>query len=243
MKLFSELNTDTNYASQYIDILTDITISNKYTHWYICIIQNAISRGTIDSYTENHHILPKCFQRGGEKDKNNLVKLTGREHFLCHMLLVKMVSDKNLKLKLSCAALRMAFTNGVDRYKITALQYETVKKQMSENKTGSVGNKWTDSQKEKLKSRIPHNKGTPMSEEAKENLRNKRKLQKMLPRSPETKEKLRLAFLGKIRSEETKLKMKLNRKTTCKGTKWYNNGIQNKRSKTNLGDGWSLGKI
>ena len=36
-------------------------------------------------YYENHHIIPKCL--GGTNDKENLVLLTGREHYICHKLL------------------------------------------------------------------------------------------------------------------------------------------------------------
>lgn len=36
-------------------------------------------------YYEKHHILPKCL--GGTNDKENLVLLTAREHYICHKLL------------------------------------------------------------------------------------------------------------------------------------------------------------
>lgn len=38
-------------------------------------------------YTETHHIIPVSF--GGDNSKSNLVKLTAREHFICHFLLLK----------------------------------------------------------------------------------------------------------------------------------------------------------
>ncbi|AUE23129.1 homing endonuclease [Citrobacter phage CF1 ERZ-2017] len=38
-------------------------------------------------YTENHHIIPKCM--GGSDDKENLVALSAREHFVAHLLLCK----------------------------------------------------------------------------------------------------------------------------------------------------------
>lgn len=38
-------------------------------------------------YTENHHILPRSM--GGNNDESNLVKLTGREHWIAHLLLWK----------------------------------------------------------------------------------------------------------------------------------------------------------
>lgn len=38
-------------------------------------------------YFETHHIVPKSL--GGTDDKNNLVNLTAREHYIAHLLLVK----------------------------------------------------------------------------------------------------------------------------------------------------------
>ena len=44
-----------------------------------------------EGYTENHHILPKCL--GGLKTPENMVRLTAREHFIAHLLLVKKNPD------------------------------------------------------------------------------------------------------------------------------------------------------
>jgi len=63
-------------------------IKNKYINWYFNIITVARDR-IISEYTENHHIIPKCL--GGDNSKENLIKLTAREHFICHWLLTKMV--------------------------------------------------------------------------------------------------------------------------------------------------------
>ena len=38
-------------------------------------------------YTEIHHIIPSCL--GGSDDPSNLLRLTGREHFVAHRLLAK----------------------------------------------------------------------------------------------------------------------------------------------------------
>lgn len=57
-------------------------------------------------YFEKHHILPKSL--GGSNDKNNLVKLTAREHFICHWLLVKIYDvGTNERYKMICAFWRM----------------------------------------------------------------------------------------------------------------------------------------
>lgn len=59
---------------------------NKYKRWYYQIINQSINR-PITEYTEEHHILPKSL--GGDDSVSNIVKLTAREHFICHWLLTK----------------------------------------------------------------------------------------------------------------------------------------------------------
>lgn len=44
-------------------------------------------------YTENHHVIPRCL--GGTDEKENLVRLTAREHFLAHRLLLKIHPDSH----------------------------------------------------------------------------------------------------------------------------------------------------
>jgi hypothetical protein len=82
-----------------------IFIDNKYHRWYYNIVTCAQSRNLPKTiYTEKHHIIPRCL--GGSDDKSNLVKLTAREHFVCHLLLTKMV-DGHEKYKLAFAARMM----------------------------------------------------------------------------------------------------------------------------------------
>lgn len=56
-------------------------------------------------YYEKHHILPRCL--GGSNSKDNLVLLTAEEHWLAHLLLVKMYPG-NSKLIYACQAMSMA---------------------------------------------------------------------------------------------------------------------------------------
>ena len=57
----------------------------NYKRHYELLIDKAKNR-TLDGYKERHHIIPKSF--GGTDDKENLVDLTAREHFIAHLLLV-----------------------------------------------------------------------------------------------------------------------------------------------------------
>ena len=66
-----------------------------YKFVYENIIEKAKNRTEELEYYEKHHILPKSL--GGSNDENNLVKLTAREHFICHWLLVKMYQKGSLQ--------------------------------------------------------------------------------------------------------------------------------------------------
>ena len=64
--------------------------NSKYYKLYSTIISIAQTRNLEKQY-ELHHIIPgSC---GGDKSKNNTVKLTLREHFICHLLLTKSCVD------------------------------------------------------------------------------------------------------------------------------------------------------
>lgn len=58
----------------------------NYKRIYDRIIENR-KQNLIERYVEKHHIIPRSL--GGSNEKDNLVKLTAREHFICHYLLAK----------------------------------------------------------------------------------------------------------------------------------------------------------
>jgi len=61
----------------------------KYSRWYYNLIVKARARTlSKETYTEKHHVIPKSF--GGTDKKDNLVRLTAREHFIAHAILWKM---------------------------------------------------------------------------------------------------------------------------------------------------------
>ena len=63
-------------------------LNNKYTKWYNNIITKAEQKVNRNGYHEKHHIIPKSI--GGSNDESNLIYLTAKEHFVCHLLLTKM---------------------------------------------------------------------------------------------------------------------------------------------------------
>lgn len=82
-------------------------LNNKYTNWYYSIINSVKSkqRNYNSDVYEKHHIIPRSL--GGIDNEENIIILTFREHFLCHLLLTKMTSGKN-KTKM-CFALHCFF--------------------------------------------------------------------------------------------------------------------------------------
>jgi len=188
-----------------------IFINNKYTKFYYNIIEHAKSRTTFVGYSEKHHILPKSM--GGNNDTNNLVKLTAREHFICHWLLTKMVtgSDRN----------KMLYAlNGMRRNK-TGNRYET---KITSKVYASLKGKRILTEETKMKISLAK-KGKPRSEETIQKMRERKmsaetriKLSNSLkgrigpnlgkPRSEETKEKIRNTLSGRILSTDAREKLK-----------------------------------
>lgn len=64
----------------------------NYSKIYANLISKAKNR-CIEGYTEDHHIVPRCL--GGSDNKENLVSLTPEEHFVAHLLLVKIYPNNH----------------------------------------------------------------------------------------------------------------------------------------------------
>ena len=108
-------------------------IKNKYKRWYDAIVSNAQLRSTPLSYSEKHHIIPKSI--GGQDRKNNLVHLSGREHFICHWLLIKITTGSNREKMIYAlnGMRRVSRTHQQERYitKITSRVFANLKEEFS----------------------------------------------------------------------------------------------------------------
>lgn len=89
----------------YTTILRDVSIQNKYYVFYCRIVERAQERAScrktaqsLMGYVEGHHIVPKSFGLGGEKDPQNIVYLTAKEHIMAHRLLCKFVTEEKCLL-------------------------------------------------------------------------------------------------------------------------------------------------
>jgi hypothetical protein len=77
-----------------------------YFRHYNLLIYKARNR-TVSGYVERHHIIPRCMN--GSDDPTNIVSLTPEEHFLAHLLLVR-IHPQNQSL--IYAALMMSKNGG-----------------------------------------------------------------------------------------------------------------------------------
>jgi hypothetical protein len=105
-------------------------LNNKYTKSYDSIIGTAKVRGSVLGYSEIHHIIPKSL--GGSNRKENLVKLTPKEHFICYRLLPKMTLGI-AKNKMLYAIRRMVYKGNIyqdKRYKATSRTYSFIMEQV-----------------------------------------------------------------------------------------------------------------
>lgn len=158
---------------------------NKYKKWYYQIV-NSRQLNPVDKhqYSEKHHIIPKSL--GGTNNNDNLVELTAREHYICHILLIRMTTGQH-RHKMLHAAIRLINSKDKGFIKSSRL-YESLKAQLSaemkinnpcfdqevkeklskinkENPSqGMLGKTHSDESKKKMslaaKGRVPWNKGT-----------------------------------------------------------------------------------
>ena len=111
-----------------------IFIDNKYTKYYNDIIKNAQERHLPeDVYVEKHHIIPRSL--GGDNRKTNLVLLTAREHFVCHLLLIKM-TEKQARFKMLSAVTRFRQVNSKQQRAFTSWEYKKIRECAISARTG-----------------------------------------------------------------------------------------------------------
>ena len=195
-------------------------LTNKYTKWYNNIILKAQTRVNYFDYYEIHHILPKSLE--GTNTIANLVRLTAKEHFICHKLLAKMTIGK-AKLSMAYAVWQMTRPNNKNRYKCTAKTYEALKIQLSNSRLGIPMSEET---KQKLRK--------PKSEEHKKKLSESKKGKTYgYTHSEETKKKMSISHAGRVYSPIS-AEQKQKQSDAMKGRKQSAEHIA-KRSKSRIG--------
>lgn len=110
-----------------------------YKKHYDNLIERARRRVSL-GYVEKHHIVPRCLN--GTDDKTNIILLTPEEHFIAHLLLVKINPGHHGLVK---AAHLMTVHN--------------TKRRISNKKYGWLRRAYSHSQKEFYKNKENHPKG------------------------------------------------------------------------------------
>jgi len=170
------------------------------------IYNQIIERGKLrilESYTEKHHIIPKCM--GGTNDNNNLVELTAREHFICHKLLTEIYPEQT---GLRYATFRMTHSkmaNGKKRnYIVGAREYQRLRLLIS--KIASDRAKLQKHSKEVRKKISESLKGHYVSNESRKKM-SASATGKLV--SEETRKKLSISSAGRIVSKSTRTKISI----------------------------------
>ena len=158
-------------------------IENKFTKVYYSIINRALSTKR-SGYMEKHHIIPRSL--AGSNRKDNIASLTPREHYICHLLLVRMTSG-SAKQSMAFAAWTMARTKKI---KVNSRTYARLKEQAT-------------AQLSALQKGV---KRGPMSDEHKQKIR-----AASIARYQDPEQRLisSIAGKGRIVTEETKAKLRL----------------------------------
>lgn len=130
-------------------------LDNKYTRWYYDIISVAKHRIT-EGYTEKHHIIPESL--GGSNHSDNLVRLTPKEHYTAHHLLINML-EGSARQKMIVAYWCMTNTRNI---KITNRQYDKIRKLAAENQSQLSKELWkNDDYRQKVVSATAAAQNTP----------------------------------------------------------------------------------
>lgn len=160
---------------------------NKYRRWYGRIIDRALVREASAVYTERHHIVPKSIVRN-----ERTVRLTAKEHFVCHWLLTKFTEGNDLRNMNYALAI-------MSRVASTSLEYEKSRKASSE----AMKNRYVSEETRRKMSEIK--RGFKHTEAAKKIMSEK---SKAYSRTPEHQERLSESLRGKKRSESSRMRMR-----------------------------------
>jgi hypothetical protein len=171
-------------------------IKNKYYQWYNNIIANSCPTS---EYIEYHHVIPRSL--GGTDGKNNIVRLTAREHFICHVLLTKFTQGSDRHKMLYAANMMSQISRDYQhRYIPNSKIYEMLKKDFSKMHSERLtGKQLSNEHRNKISQSL---KGRAVSTDTiqKQVAKNTGK-----KRTPEQKERMRQAQLTrKQKTEEEK---------------------------------------
>lgn len=110
-----------------------------YKNIYYSLIAKRLS-SIPTGYVEKHHIVPRSL--GGTNEKTNIVTLTAREHFVCHLLLAKMYPKDTLPWIKMQKAISMMYLDFYGNRYCPSKWYTYVKMQLARaNSLSQTGSK------------------------------------------------------------------------------------------------------
>ena len=196
-------------------------------------------------YTENHHIVMRSM--GGSDTDDNLVRLTGREHWIAHLLLYKI--HRNSKSIYACNMMAMRCEERGIAYIKNSRAYEFVRKQHAKltserhkithkgEGNSQYGTRWICNIELKKNQKISKNEPIPNDWIIGRNKWKHSNLNKTKIGSVEHRERMRNSLLNYYKSaprrkhtkkvKESISKLKKGNKSLT-GMIWINNGIINK---------------
>ena len=192
----------------------------NYVNVYYSIIKNRLDN-PVEGYVERHHIVPKS--EGGTDNDDNIVALTAREHYICHLLLAKIYDDH--KMYSAVVFMQAAKERWPSRtFKFNSRLYEFFRKEFSKK---SKGRKMSDVAKQKLsqnngshrqevRDKISQNrkgKGTGkrnLSDETRQLMSDHNCMH-----NKDVVDKVRNKIIGRHHTEETKQLLKTKMKEIC----------------------------
>lgn len=137
----------------------------NYKKIYDSLIKKRQEEILTTGYYETHHIIPRCM--GGNNSKENLVKLTAKEHYIAHALLFHIYKTPKMAFAWMC----MCRISAEQQRNITAKQYElartfltdTMKKSMIGENNPFYGKTHSEETKKKIsdalkKRKVPKSK-------------------------------------------------------------------------------------
>lgn len=98
----------------------------NYHKIYNSLVEQA-KTSPFEGYKESHHIIPKCM--GGSDDDSNLVLLSARQHYIAHLLLVK-INPQNHRLVY--AANMMTVPTSKSKERTNNRRYEWIRERLLE---------------------------------------------------------------------------------------------------------------
>jgi hypothetical protein len=125
----------------------------NYQKIYTQLVEHRkINKHDDKTYTENHHILPRCM--GGDNTKSNLVRLSAREHFIAHELLFKIHRTSAMAHAWFCMSRQSKYNQRVTNSRQFAKSKEAHINALKETMKGKgnhfYGKKHTDETKRKI---------------------------------------------------------------------------------------------